>query len=167
MHNLHWIHEPALQPVDDDDRIYNDVIGKRPDYLVAIYEGAEIDPELTARDGRNRYRNAPMICIRIKGERDFISEPLRDEHARRFPRATRWWQQHRGETPRVSVRLLPGIGAADLMELDELHLADVASLAAAESIPENLSRWRDLSRRFLTLSKPRLRLVDGQLQEVA
>lgn len=165
--NLQWIHEPSLQPVDGDERIYSEVISKRPDYLVAIYEGAEIDPELTARDGRNRYRNAPMICIRIKGEKDFISEPLREEHARRFPRANRWWQQHRGENPKVSARLLPGIGAADLMELDELNLSDVASLAAAAEVPENLSRWRELARRFLSLSKPRMRLVDGQLEQVA
>lgn len=165
--NLQWIHEPSLQPVDGDERIYSEVISKRPDYLVAIYEGAEIDPALTARDGRNRYRNAPMICIRIKGEKDFISEPLRDEHARRFPRAWKWWEQRRGDAPKVSVRLLPGIGAADLMELDELNLSDVATLAAAPDVPENLAKWRDLSRRFLTLSKPRLRLVDGQLQEVA
>lgn len=164
--NLFWIHEPALAPVDQDERIYSDVIAKRPDYLVAIYEGAEIDPELTARDGRNRYRNAPMVCVRIKGEKDFVSEPLTAEHQHRFPRAWRWWQQHRGDSPKVSVQLLPGISAADLMELDELKLLDVASLAAAE-VPYNLLPWRELARRFITLSKPRMRLVDGKLQEVA
>lgn len=166
--SLFWIQEGQLQPVSDDDRIYFDVVaGKRPEYLVAIYEGAEIDPDLSAKDGRNRYRNAPMICIRIKGEKDFISEPLKPEHAQRFPRAWGWWQAHRGDSPKVSVQLLPGISAADLMELDELRLNDLASLAEVETIPDNLAKWREMAQRFRTLSKPRLRIVDGKLEQVA
>jgi len=34
-------------------------------------------------------------------------------------------------------------------------------------VPAELQQWRNMANRLRTLSKPRLRLVDGQLQEVA
>ena len=164
--NLHWIHEPAARPQDEDGLIYEAVIGKQSDYLIAIYNGADVDSEQSALDGRTRYRNTAMICIRIKGERDFVSEVLTDQHKKRFPRAAAWWARHQSSEARVPVALLPGITAADLMELGELELGDVEALASAD-VPDNLKPWRDLARRFRSLSKPRLRLVDGALLEVA
>jgi len=166
MNNLKWILEPATRPQDEEGRLDEAVNGKRPDYLVAIYGGADVDPVLSAESGRTRYRNAPMIAIRIKGDKDFISVPMTDEHANRFPRAVKWWNENKAGGLLVSVRLLPGITPADVAELDELKLSDVDALAAAD-VPENLQPWQSLARRFKTLAKPRMRLVEGHLQEVA
>lgn len=162
MTQLHWIHEPARKPVDEEGQIYEEVIGKAKGFLVAIYLGAEVDPEATERDGRPRYRNVPMVCVRVVGEKDFISEPLTDEHAQRFPRAMAWWEKHKDDPPKTPIALLPGVTPADLEELEALGLTDAETLAEAE-VPKSLQRFRDMARRLRSLAKPRLRIVDGEL----
>lgn len=164
MDHLFWIRERALPPQNEDDAIYREVVARAPDISVAIYQGAEIDPELTAASGRNRYRNAPMLCKRNVGEKDFVSEPLADEHRIRFPRAWAWWQAQKEKAARVSIELLPGISPADVAELRDLGIGDVETLVTKE-VPVELSGWKDISMRLR--GKPRLRLVDGVYQEVA
>ena len=66
----------------------------------------------------------------------------------------------------VSVRLLPGITPAEIAELEALRLADVEQLVAGD-VPEELAHWKTLALRLRSLAKPRLRLVDGEYQEVA
>lgn len=163
MDNLLWITEKASPPVGEDDAIYRQVINQAPDIQVAIYTGAEIDPELTAASGRNRYRNAPMICKRNVGEKDFISEPLTDEHKYRFPRSWGWWQAQKDRQAKTPVSLLPGITAAEIMELADLSITDVEALAGAD-VPEELDPLKAMALRLRTLSKPRMRLIDGQLR---
>lgn len=179
MNTLQWTFEAAATAVQDNDpalsmfqeqgvpvEAYDAIMGPRKDYMVAIYEGAELDAELSEKSGRNRYRNVPMIAVKVKGEKDYVSETLTEKHRRRFPSAYAKWEAIRNAPPRVSAMLLPGITMADLRELEELQLIWLDKLAAAD-VPENLKPWQDLAKRFLTLSKPRLRLVDGQLTEVA
>lgn len=166
MSNLRWILEAATRPSDEDGKLDELVNGKNPEFLVAIFEGADVDPELSAQSGRTRYRNVPMIAVRVKGEKDFVSVPMEDSHRRRFPRATAWWEQNKSAAAVVSVRLLPGISPADIAELDDLKLMDVDALAAAD-VPDNLQPWQTLAKRLRTLTKPRMRLVEGSLQEVA
>lgn len=166
MNNLRWILEAATRPRDEEGQLDELVNGKNPEFLVAIYEGADPDPELSAISGRTRYRNTAMIAVRVKGEKDFVSVPMGDEHRRRFPRATKWWDANKQGTALVSVRLLPGITPADIAELDDLKLSDVDALAAAD-VPDNLLPWQVLAKRLRTLSKPRMRLVEGSLKEVA
>lgn len=165
--NLVWIFEPPMHATDEDGKIYESVIGKHEGYFVAIYHGAEVDPDLTAAEGRQRYRNAPMIVVRNKGESDYTSVPLTRELEARFPRAARWWKEKQDDAKRVSIALLPGITPADLAELHELEISDVETLAKKDGIPKNLEPFRDLARRFVTISKPRLRVVDGVMEQVA
>jgi len=82
---LHWITEAAQKPRNTDEQIYDAVISRPQPYSVAIFDGAEFDADATARDGRQRFRSVPMIAVRILGETDFTSQPLTDEHKRRFP----------------------------------------------------------------------------------
>jgi hypothetical protein len=166
MDNLFWIREKAAPPQDEEDAVYRQVVSQAPDIQVAIYQGAEIDPDLTAASGRPRYRNAPMLCKRNVGEKDFVSEPLTDEHRRRFPRAWAGWQAQADKRAKLSIQLLPNIMPADVAELDALGIHDVDTLASTD-VPAELQPWRSMANRLRTLSKPRLRLVDGQLQEVA
>lgn len=163
MSRLFWIREKAMPPQGEDDAIYREVISRAPDIDVAIYQGAEIDPELTAASGRNRFRNAPMICKRNVGEKDFVSEPLTDEHRTRFPRAWGWWQAQKDKAAKVSIELLPNISPAEIAELGDLGIHDVDTLAASE-VPPELAEWKSAAMR---LRKPRVRLVAGQFQEVA
>lgn len=166
MDSLFWIREAPRPPQSDEDRIYSQVISAPPKMDVAIYHGAEVDPDASARDGRVRYRNVAMLCKRVAGEKDFVSVPYTDEHARMFPRAAAWWQMQKDKARKVSVQLLPSITPADVAELGELGIDDVEALADAD-VPAELTHWRDMARRFRTLSKPRMRIVDGALQEVA
>ena len=163
---LTWIREKARE-VTGDDAVYEAVINKTPDMQVAIYQGAVHDPELSEASGRMRYKNAPMICKRYVGEKDFVAEPLTAEHRARFPRAWAWWQAQIDKRAKTSVELLPGILPADVAELRELELSDVDALAEAPSVPAELAGWQAMARRLRSLHKPRVRLVDGQLMEVA
>jgi hypothetical protein len=164
---LSWIFEPPLHAADEEGKIYESVIGKHEGYYVAIYHGAEVNADLTAAEGRQRYWNVPMMVVRNKGESDYTSVPLTRELEARFPRAARWWKEKQSDAKRVSIALLPGITPADLAELRELNIADVETLAKLNEIPKNLEPFRDLARRFVTISKPRLRIVDGVMEQVA
>lgn len=166
MENLFWIREKAAPPRDEEDAVYRQVISQAPDIQVAIYQGAQIDPDLTEASGRQRFRNAPMLCKRNLGEKDFVSEPLTDEHRQRFPRAWARWQSQADKRAKVSIQLLPNITPAEIAELDALGVRDVEALAMTE-VPVELQPWRDMANRLRTLAKPRMRLVGGQLQEVA
>jgi hypothetical protein len=163
---LQWVFEPPIAALDEEGKIYESVIGKHDGYFVAIYHGAEVDADLTAAEGRQRYRNAPMIAIKNKGERDYISTAYTPQHANRFPRAARWWEERQKDARRVSVALLPGVSPADLMELSELGITDVETLATKD-VPQNLAPFRDLAKRFVSLGKPRMRLVGGVMEQVA
>lgn len=161
-----WIHEAARPPVDEDGKIMEHLFGKAPDVFVSIYEDAVEDGDLSAQSGRPRFRNVPMISVKNRGERDFVSVPLTDEHLRRFPHAASWWKAHKDDARAASVRLLPGITPAEIAELEALRLADVEQLVAGD-VPEELAHWKTLALRLRSLAKPRLRLVDGEYQEVA
>lgn len=163
---LTWIPETATAAADENGKIYEEVIGKHPGFYVAIYHGAEVDPTLSVAEGRTRYRNVPMVCVRVRGEKDFNSEPLTDTHLRRFPRAARWWADHQSDRRKVSVQLLPGITPAEVAELDELGLSDCEALAQAD-VPANLRPFRDLAVRLRSIAKPRMRLVGDRIEEVA
>lgn len=166
MENLVWIREKAAPPQDEEDAVYRQVISQAPDIQVAIYQGAQIDPDLTEASGRQRFRNAPMLCKRNIGEKDFVSEPLTEGHKRRFPRACAWWQAQTDKRAKLSIQLLPNITPAEVAELDALEIRDIDALASTE-VPAELQPWRDMANRLRSLSKPRVRLVDGQLREVA
>ena len=141
--------------------------------FVAIYEGAVPDAELTAKEPvnaeggqRQRYRNCLMIATRAKGEKDYTSVELNDTHKRQFPKSWAFFQNRENTRRRVSVELLPGITQADVCELHELRIHVLDQLAEAD-LPANLLPWRAMARLYLAPPKPRLRMVDGKLQEVA
>ncbi|HQC98500.1 MAG TPA: hypothetical protein PK306_22620 [Aquabacterium sp.] len=162
-----WIHEAARPPVDEDGKIMEHLFGKAPDVFVSIYDDAVEDGDLSAQSGRPRFRNVPMISVKNRGERDFVSVPLTDDHLRRFPRAAAWWRKHKGDAPPVSVQLLPGITPAEVAELEAMQLHHVEALCESQDMPEELAHWKTLALRLRSLTKPRLRLVDGEYREVA
>jgi hypothetical protein len=141
--------------------------------FVAIYEGAVPDAELSANepmDGegrqRTRYRNCLMIATRAKGDKDYTSVELTDLHKRQYPLSWGYFQNRQATRRRVLIDLLPGITQADINELHDLRIYVLDQLAEAE-VPENLVAWRTMARLYLAPPKPRLRLVNGKLEEVA
>lgn len=155
--DLHWITEAAQKPQNLDDQLYEAAIHKAQPYSVAIYDGAQHDPEASERDGRMRYRSAPMIAIRILGETDFTSQPLTDDHKRRFPRAWDIYSKRREQWANtLPLTLLPGLSEADRLELEHLGITDIDALAQSAEMPENLEPLRLLARR---VRKPHVRMT--------
>lgn len=165
---LPWVAEPPLKPSDDLDKIDAELFGRAEVIYVAIYENAVYDAEASERDGRPRYTNAPFIAVKEKGTKDFASRPVNDDDKRRFPRAWKAWEARQGQVPPLPLELLPGIRPAALRELREIGVNDIEALAACERDDlGELETFRTLARRLRSLTKPRLRLVDGKLEEVA
>lgn len=161
---LHWVTEAAKKPQSMDEQIYDAVISRPQPYSVAIYDGAEFDPEATERDGRQRFRNVPMIAIRILGETDFTSQPLTDDHKRRFPRAWEIYQRKREAwATMLPISLLPGLTEADRLELEALGITDVDALAQSDTMPENLEPFRVMAKR---IRKPHVRLTPNGVVNV-
>lgn len=163
---LRWVAEPPIQPKTDEERIDAELFGRAEVIFVAIYENAVHDEAATLSSGRPRYRNAPFIAVKEKGTKDFASRPVNDDDKRRFPRAWADWEARIGQDVPTPLELLPGARPAALRELRELGIRSVEALAACDRTDlGDLDQFRTLARRLRSLSKPRLRLVDGQLQE--
>lgn len=166
MNDLPWVTEPPIQPSNDEEKIDAELFGRAEVIFVAIYENAVYDDEATQASGRPRYRNAPFIAVREKGTKDFVSRPVNDTDKRRFPRAWKSWETRNGASAPVPLDLLPGMRPAALRELTEIGITHVEALASCEREDlGELDTFRQLARRLRSISKPRLRLVDGQLQE--
>ena len=160
---LRFIREIAPAPRNEDEQTAAALFGKAPDLEIAIHQGCQLDAALTEKSARPRYVNTLMIAKRNAGEKDYVSEPLTDEHRAMFPRAWAWWQAQEKRRAAASVELLPGITPADIAELRELKITDLDQLADCSDIPVELADWQAMARRFRTLSKPRMRLVDGAM----
>lgn len=167
MDEFNWIREPAMRAVTEEDRIDEEINGKAPDSLVAIYDGAIEDAEATERDGRKRFKVVTMIAIRNMGESDFAPHPLREDEPAKYPRAWKRYEAGRNAAPSHRLELLPGVNAASLAELAELKLRTIEQLAAFDGELFDLAPLREKAKRLLSALKPRLRLIEGTLQEVA
>lgn len=161
-----WLHESARRAIDEEGQLHEHIFGKAPDMYVSIFEDAVEDGDLSEKSGRPRFRNVPMISVKNRGERDYVSVPLTNEHLQRFPNAARWWNAHKNDAAQVSVRLLPGITPAEVAELEALSLSTLDALIDA-SVPSELEQWKVMAIRLRAAVKPRLRLVDGQFEAVA
>lgn len=165
---LLWVSEPPIKAETDEDRIDAELFGRAEVIYVAIYENAVYDDEATQLSGRPRYRNAPFIAVKEKGTKDFVSRPVLDEDRRRFPRAWKAWEARNGASAGLPLELLPGMRPAQLRELREINetggITTVEALAAYEGELGELESFRVQARRLV---KPRLRLVEGKLEQVA
>lgn len=166
---LHWIRERAIAPRSEQEAIYAEVIEKTPDVFVAVFDDAILDIDASHASGRKRFRNVTMVAVRNAGENDFTSTELTPEHEARYPNAVGIYRAKRDTWARqIALELLPGITPADAAELRALKVPDVLALAEAQNLPAELQQWQVMARRFQTLNqKPRLRVIDGAVQEVA
>jgi hypothetical protein len=165
MNELLWVTEPPIRPTTDEDKIDAELFGRAEVIYVAIYESATFDEAATEASGRPRYKNEPFIAVREKGTKDYISRPVKDDDRRRFPRAWKAWEARIGIKTTLPLELLPGMRPAQLRELQELGITSVEALAAHVGDLGELTELHTLAKRLISLSKPRLRLVDGQLTE--
>jgi hypothetical protein len=167
MDDLAWTREPAVRAVTEEERIDEEINGKAPDSLVSIYDGAIEDVEASERDGRKRYKVVTMVAVRNFGEKDFAPHQLRDGEPAKFPRAWKAYEQRKSSPSWHRLELLPGINAAHLCELAELGVRSIEALAEFDGDLFEVAALRERARVILRALKPRLRMVEGSLQEVA
>lgn len=176
--------EPRLQ-----SQIEKELFGERPKAHARFYLHGARNEEETIKNGYPVYDDKVYIEIKIPDCADFMSQPATREHFREYPQAyaffEKWrdWKQH-------SLELLPGVTPAILATLQALGFHTVEHLAS--HTPET-APWLKLEENPYPLlegelppllqpikgkaislvafwnnpPKPRLRSVDGKLEQVA
>lgn len=174
-------------PESDEAKITEALFGKRPAARANFYLHGARNEDASIAAGYPIYEDRVYVSIRIPDSKDFVSRPAKPvdyrEHAEAYARfeRVRDWKQH-------SIELLPGITTAQLATLRELGLFTIEQLAAhtpatapwltrpdgdpypvleGALTPQLLPLHAQATRLVAYLNKPRLRLVDGQLQEIA
>lgn len=161
---LFWIEEAAQPAQSDEDRVEVAVYGERKGHYVAFHDYAVDDPDATEQFGRRKFKNAVYVAVRVKGETDYASRPASEFDQRRFPRAWADYQNRKSGPMAHRLELLPQITPAELRELAGFKVRTIEQLIEAPELYEH-EHWRAVARRIL--AKPRVRLVNGQFQEVA
>lgn len=173
-------------PERDEAIIRKELFGDRPAPRARFYLHGAINEEQSQQAGHPVYEDKVYVEIRMPDATDYMSKLATPTDFRQHPEAyklferIRDWKQHR-------LDLLPGITPAQLATLRALSLHTIEQLAShtpetapwltredgdpypklAGELPASLEPIKTTARRYVSFCKPRLRLVDGRLQEVA
>lgn len=157
-------------PHNDQAMIERELFGTRPAARARFYPHAAKNEDATERNGYPTYDDRVYVEIKIPDSTDFVSRPATPDDFIQFPQAyahyerVRDWKYH-------SLELIPNLPLSSLATLRELKIHTIEQLAEhADELPAFLSDARAQSLRFIRFfrgDKPRLRLVDGRLEEVA
>jgi hypothetical protein len=159
------------------------IINARPEPHVYFTLAPEVDPEATKTYGFDVYRDIECVTIHVPDGKDIVSKRATPADVKEYPRA---WERYQRVCAfkEHKLDLIPGISPAalatfkgqphhpeDESEDTALHIHTMEQLVAFDKpLPDWLEAHRDYARRFLRFLagvKPRYRLIDGQLQEVA
>jgi hypothetical protein len=174
-------------PERDEAVIAAEIFGKRPPQRARFFLHGAKDEDASLAAGYPVYVDKVYVAISVPDSKDFVSRPAKGpdfrefaEAAAKFERAKNWAQH--------SLELLPGITTAQLATAHALGLFTIEQLAAhtpdnapwaklpdgdpfpnlAGQLPPALEPAHVYAKRFVAFAnKPRLRLVDGTLQEVS
>ena len=157
-------------PQNDQTMIERELFGTRPAPRARFYAHASRNEDASERNGYPTYDDRVYVEIRIPDSVDFVSRPAASDDFVTFPQAYahferfRDWKQH-------SLDLLPGVPLSKLATLRDLKIHTIEQLAEhTDPLPEQFADVRALALRFSLFfrgDKPRLRLVDGQLEQIA
>lgn len=174
-------------PATDQQIIEKEVFGARPKERARFYLHGARDEDASQAAGHPVYAEKVYVEIKVPDDKDFMSRPATKADFRQYPDSyahferVRDFKQHR-------LDLLPGMSVALLATAQALGLFTIEQLAAhtpenapwrlsndedpypvlAGELPAALQDARLTAKRFVNFAnKPRVRLVDGALQEVA
>lgn len=157
-------------PPNDQAMIERELFGVRPAARARFYPHAAMNGDATAANGFPTFDDKIYVEIRIPDSTDFVSRPASPDDFVKFPEAyahfqrVRDWNQH-------PLELIPSVPLSKLATLRALKIHTIEQLAAHEGdLPEIVRDVRALAVRFTHFfrgDKPRLRLVDGQLEQIA
>lgn len=141
------------------------MVDPNPRVWVRIYDHVADDPKRTQELGRPCYRLVPYIEVHSKGVDDFMSYAVTDDHIREYPEAWARYCEYKeridqGDEP---AKMLPAVNAAVWREIQAIELYWIKDLAQAEPIA-GLEEAQRQAKEYLRLQKPRMRLVNGELE---
>lgn len=173
-------------PQHDQQIIEREVFGIRPKERARFYLHGARDEDASQSAGYPVYSERVYVEIKVPDDKDFMSRPASRDDFKQYPDAyahferVRDWKQH-------PLDLLPGLSCALAATCRDLGLFTIEQLAGHTpatapwvrdgedrfpalkgELPPSLTVAATTARRFIAFSnKPRLRLVDGVVQEVA
>lgn len=173
-------------PASDEEMIHRELFGVRPPARVRFYLHGSKNEDATQSGGFPVYVDRVYIEEKIPDCHDFASRlatPLdirQNKEAYAAFERSRDWKHH-------ALDLLPGMTPAVLATLRDLGYFTVEQLAAhtpetahwtkteegdlfpalAGELPAALHDMKASAKRLVAFAKPRLRLVDGKLEQVA
>lgn len=121
-----------------------------------FYMHAILDEVASKREGRKIYKDAPYVSRRAQGDKDFISGPVQLSDTVTFPAE---WQAFQDwlRNPRTSVKSLPKMTPAAFRTCEELEIPTIEDLAAAPSVPPELSAHQAMAQAWVALSNPEVK----------
>ena len=118
------------------------------------------------------WKKVPYIQKHYRGQTDSIARAATDEDRRQFASEWQAYVDNQNGTKKHSIKLLPGNNVCVQAVFDELGLTTIEDfISHMETHPNLLDIFSELqplhetAKRWRTFMKPRLKLVDGALQE--
>lgn len=172
-----------------EERINKELFGSRPAAKARFYLHGARNEEETIKNGYPVYDDKVYVEIKVPDCADFMSQPATRQHFSDYPREYEHFQKWR-EWNQHSLELLPGMTPALYATLRALgfhtiehlaaHTAETAPWLKAEEplfpelhgeLPPSVQTMKEKAISLVAFwtnpPKPRLRLVDGKLEQVA
>lgn len=154
------------------DKIRTELFGAPRQASAGFYWHAVKDEDASKSAGYPVYRDVEYVLVVLRGGKEAKAEDfsyrVTDEHREAFKEAYAVFKQRDAQrlTPLTIIPdYMPSLGAT----LADLDIKSVEALATA-TVPAPLDAAKAWAKRYVAFRagiKPRLRLVDGALQEVA
>lgn len=158
------------------------IVGQPGEIRARFYEHAKRDHRAEAEQqqrikegsdevARPFFKSAVYIETKAKGQIDFAARPATDQDQRDYPREWAAFQATKNTPPKHSINLLPGNTVVTQAIFDELRLQTIEDfIEFTEKQPKIMEIFTELAplleaaKRWRTFMKPRLRLVNGEVQ---
>ena len=157
------------------------IVGPPSELIVRFFEHARRDNQAENEQkkridegadeiARPYWKKAVYIERRFKGQIDHMARPASDQDKREYRQAWEEFKANQDKPPKHDIRLLPGNGVCTQAVFDELNIQTIEDfLYFTEKNPDILAIFGELqplvevAKRWRTFMKPRLKLVNGEL----
>lgn len=157
---------PQFQMSADDQKIMQEILPDK-NVLAQFFMHAQKDDETSDREQRPAYKDVLCVLLKVQGERETFSRVATDIDKRKYPESWAQFEAQNSKT-KTHLRSLPGITPARFQEFIEMGIRCVEDLAEyGGTMTDEQDKLRGIAKRVLSAIKPRFRMIDGKLAEVA
>lgn len=176
-------HDNSITNPQELQKIEEAIIGPKGRLTVRFFEHAARDAKAEAQQrdrieagadevARPFFKRTLYIEKRHEDQKDYVAKPATDRDKREFKAAYEAFEANKDQPPKHSIQLLPGVDVCALAVFNELNLLYIEDfLTFAEQKPEILDIFDELkplyevAKRWRTFMKPRLKLVNGKIDD--